>query len=266
MLTPAALVERASDHRVGLLALTDHDEVGGLAEAAAAAFEAGIDFVPGVEISVTWAGLTVHVIGLGIDPLNATLADGLAGIRLSRGLRAEQISQRLAAAGIPDGLAGASLLAGDAGVIGRAHFARFLVQQGRVADTQRAFKKYLGRGGCAYVSHRWVSLGKAVAWIRGAGGHAVLAHPDRYGLAPVQMHALLDEFKQLGGHALELSGGARANPVALLRLAKHFGFSLSAGSDFHAALKGASDLGQIPPIPNGTDRLWQDWEACRWAA
>lgn len=266
VLTPAALIERASGNRLGLLALTDHDEVGGLPEAAAAAFAAGIAFVPGVEVSVTWAGLTVHVIGLGIDPLNATLADGLAGIRLSRSLRAVHIAHQLAAAGIPDGLAGTSRLAGDAAVIGRAHFARFLVEQGRVADTQSAFKKYLGRGGCAYVSHQWVCLGQAVAWIRGAGGHAVLAHPERYGLAPVKMHVLLDEFKQLGGHALELSGGPRANPVALLRLAKHFGFSLSAGSDFHAAVRGASDLGEIPPIPDGLSRLWQDWETYRSAA
>jgi predicted metal-dependent phosphoesterase TrpH len=263
VLTPAALIERASGNRVGLLALTDHDEVGGLPEAAAAACEAGIGFVPGVEVSVTWAGLTVHVVGLGIDPHNPTLAQGLAGIRLSRGVRAVQIAQQLAAAGIPNGLAGASRLAGDAAVTGRAHFARFLVEQGRVRDIKTAFKKYLGRGGCAYVSHRWVSLGQALAWISGAGGRAVLAHPDRYGLKPVQMHALLDEFKQLGGHALELSGGPRANPIALLRSARRFGFSVSAGSDFHAPVKGASDVGDIPPIPDGESRLWQDWEPCR---
>jgi predicted metal-dependent phosphoesterase TrpH len=266
VLTPAALIERASHNRVTMLALTDHDEVGGLPEAAAAAREAGIGFVPGVEVSVTWAGLTVHVVGLGIDPRNAPLADGLAGIRMSRGLRAEQIAQQLGAAGIPDSLAGASRLAGDTAVIGRGHFARFLVEKGHAAGTQAAFKKYLGPGKCGYVAHRWVSLGHAIGWIRGAGGHAVLAHPDRYRLAPLQMHALLDEFKQHGGQALEIGGGLRANPVPLLRLAKHFGFSLSAGSDFHTAVKGAADLGDIPPIPDGARGLWQDWEALRSAA
>ena len=266
VLTPAALVERASANRVEVLALTDHDETGGLAEAAGAACEAGIAFVPGVEVSVTWAGLTLHVVGLGIDATNAALVEGLAGIRLSRGLRAVQIAEQLAAAGIPDSLAGASRLAGDAAAIGRTHFARFLVEQGCAADTQSAFKKYLGRAGCAYVTHRWASLGHAVAWIHGAGGRAVLAHPDRYGLTPVQMHALFDEFKELGGNALELSGGSHANPVALLRSAKHFGFSLSAGSDFHAAVKGAADVGEIPPIPDCASTLWQDWEALRPAA
>jgi len=266
VLTPAELVERASGNRVELLALTDHDETRGLAEAVVAAREAGIVFVPGVEVSVTWAGLTLHVVGLGINPSNATLAEGLAGIRLSRGLRAVRIAEQLAAAGIPDSLAGASRFAGDTAAIGRTHFARYLVEQGRTADTQGAFKKYLGRGGCAYIAHRWASLGHAVAWIHGAGGRAVLAHPDRYGLTPVQMHSLFDEFKELGGNALELSGGSRANPVALLRSAKHFGFSLSAGSDFHAAAKGVADLGEIPPIPDGASRLWQDWEALRPAA
>ena len=266
VLTPAALIERASRNRVAMLALTDHDEVGGLPEAAAAAHEAGINFVPGVEISVTWAGLTVHVVGLGIDSSNAPLANGLAGIRVSRGLRAALIAQQLGAAGIPDCLAGASRLAGDAAVVGRGHFARFLVEQGHAADTKAAFKKYLGAGKCGYVAHRWVCLGHAIGWIRGAGGHAVLAHPDRYRLAPLQMHALLDEFKQRGGRALEIGGGLRANPLPLFRLATRYGFSLSAGSDFHAAAKGTADLGDIPPIPDGARGLGQDWEALRSAA
>jgi hypothetical protein len=266
VLTPAALIERASRNRVTMLALTDHDEVGGLPEAAAAAREASIDFVPGVEVSVTWAGLTVHVVGLGIDPRNAALVRGLAGIRISRRVRAEQIAQQLGAAGISESLAGASRLAGDTAVIGRGHFARFLVEQGRAADTKAAFSKYLRPGKCGYVAHRWVSLGHAIGWIRGAGGHAVLAHPGRYRLAPLQMYALLDEFKQHDGQALEICGGLRANPLAMLRLAKHFGFSLSAGSDFHVAAKGAADLGDIPPIPDGVGGIWQDREALRSAA
>ena len=196
VLTPAALIARASEKRVTLLALTDHDEIGGLQEAESAAREAGVGFVPGVEISVTWAGRTVHVVGLGIDPRNTALARGLTGIRLSRGLRAAQIAQQLDAAGIPDSLAGASRLAGETAVIGRGHFARFLVEQGYAADVKAAFKKYLGSGKCGYVAHRWVSLGQAIGWLHGAGGHAVLAHPDRYGLARLQMNALAPIFAQ----------------------------------------------------------------------
>jgi 3',5'-nucleoside bisphosphate phosphatase len=249
-----------------MLALTDHDEVGGLPEAEAAAREAGIGFVPGVEVSVTWAGLTVHVVGLGIDAGNAVLTEGLAGIRMSRGVRAALIAQQLDAAGIPDCLVGASRLAGDAAVLGRGHFARFLVEQRHVPDTKAAFKKYLGPGKPGYVAHRWVSLGHAIGWIRGAGGHAVLAHPDRYHLAPLQMNALFDEFRQRGGEAVEISGGIQANPLPLIRLARHFGFSLSAGSDFHASAKGAADLGDIPRIADDARTLWQDWEAFRSAA
>lgn len=266
VLTPTALIERAAHNRVTLLALTDHDEVGGLPEAEAAAREAGIGFVPGVEVSVTWAGLTVHVVGLGINPRNTALADALAGIRMSRRLRAAQIAQQLAAAGIPDSLAGAARIAGDAAVIGRGHFARFLVGQGHSRDSKAAFKKYLGFGKCGYVAHRWVSLGRAIGWIRGAGGLAVLAHPDRYGLARLKINALLDEFKQYGGRALEIGGGLRANPTPMLRLAKQFGFSLSAGSDFHAVAKGAADLGDIPPIPAGAHGLWEELQSLRSAA
>lgn len=266
VLTPAALIGRASHNGVNMLALTDHDEVGGLPEAAAAAREAGISFVPGVEVSVTWARLTVHVVGLGIDPGNAVLVHGLAGIRISRGVRAALIAQQLGAAGIPDCLAGASRLAGDAAAIGRGHFARFLVEQRHASDTKSAFKNYLGPGKPGYVAHQWVSLGRAVGWIHDSGGRAVLAHPDRYRLAPLQMNALLDEFRQRGGDAVEISGGIRANPLPLIRLARYFGFRLSAGSDFHAAAKGTADLGDIPPIADCARGLLQDWEALRSAA
>ncbi len=266
LLTPAALIGRASQNRVTMLALTDHDEVGGLPEAQAAAREAGIGFVPGVEISVTWAGLTVHVVGLGIDARNAVLAEGLAGLRMSRTIRAALIAEQLGAAGVPDSLAGASRLAGDAAIPGRGHFARFLVEQHHAADKNAAFKKYLGQGKPGYVAHQWVSLGHAIEWIRGAGGHAVLAHPDRYHLPPLKMNALLDEFRQRGGEAIEMSGGIRADPLPLMRLARHFGFSLSAGSDFHSPAKGAADLGDIPPIADGARTLWQDWEVFRSAA
>ena len=266
VLTPAALIGRASHNRVTMLALTDHDEVGGLPEAEAAAREAGVGFVPGVEVSVTWAGLTVHVVGLGIDAGNAVLTEGLTGIRMSRGVRAALIAQQLGAAGIPDCLAGVFRLAGDAAVPGRGHFARFLVEQRHAPDTKAAFKKYLGPGTPGYVAHRWVSLGDAIGWIRGAGGQAVLAHPDRYRLAPVRMNALLDEFRQRGGEAVEISGGIRANPLPLIRLARHFGFSLSAGSDFHASAKGTADLGDIPHIADGARTLWRDWEAFQAAA
>jgi len=249
-----------------MLALTDHDEVGGLPEAEAAARETGIGFVPGVEVSVTWAGLTVHVVGLGIDAGNAGLTEGLAANRTSRGVRAALIAQKLGAAGIPDSLAGASRLAADAAVPGRGHFARFLVEQGHAPDTRAAFKKYLGPGKPGYVAQQWACLGHAIGWIRAAGGRAVLAHPDRYHFAPLHLNALLDEFKQHGGEAVEISGGIRANPLPLIHLARHFGFSLSAGSDFHIAAKGAVDLGDIPWIANSTHTLWQDWEAFRIAA
>lgn len=244
-----------------MLALTDHDEVGGLQEAAAAAQKAGIIFVPGVELSATWAGSTVHVLGLGVDPDCPALAGGIALLATSRQCRAEQMARRFDAIGIKDSLDGASRFASKPTAVGRSHFARFLVERGCARNMGEVFKRYLTPGKPGYVPHQWARLDQAVAWIRAAGGCAVLAHPDRYRLPPTQLHALLDDFKQHGGEAIEISGGLRANPQPQLRLARNFGFALSVGSDFHAQGEGSADLGDTPGIPAGSRTVWRKWQS-----
>lgn len=266
VLNPAALVQRAALNRVAMLALTDHDEVGGLAQAATAARETAIAFVPGVEISVTWASQTVHVLGLWIDPENAVLNGGLAEMRASRRERAVRIAEQLEAVGIPDSLAGASRYADNLAAIGRTHFARYLVEQGCVRNAGAVFKRYLTPGRPGYVPHQWASLDQALAWIHAAGGCAVLAHPDRYRLSVVQMHALFDQFKQLGGSAIEISGGVRSSPLRQLRVARQFGFAVSVGSDFHAPGEAVADLGEVAELPKGTRTVWQEREALPTAA
>jgi predicted metal-dependent phosphoesterase TrpH len=263
VLSPAALVQRAVLNGVTMLGLTDHDEVGGLTQAATTASEAGIVFVPGVEISVTWAGQTVHVLGLGIDPNNAALADGLTSLSASRQRRAVQIAAQLEAAGIPGSLSGASRYADNPAAVGRAHFARYLVAQGHARSMSSVFKRYLTPGKPGYVTHQWASLENAMGWIHAAGGCSVLAHPDRYRLSVAGMHCFLDEFKQRDGEAIEISGGARANPASQLRLARHFGFALSVGSDFHAPGEAGADLGETPEIPGDVRTVWQRWQVLR---
>jgi 3',5'-nucleoside bisphosphate phosphatase len=263
VLTPAELVHRAASRGVSLLALTDHDETGGLAEATRTASEVDILLVPGVEISAIWNGQTVHIVGLDIDAHAPQLADGLASIRRSRGERAVRIAAQLDAVGVTGSLPGAARYAGDSVAIGRGHFARFLVEQKHVRNTSDAFSRYLGAGRSGYVAPTWPELATAIDWIHCAGGQAVLAHPDRYRLAPRVMQSLLEAFAQSGGDAIEIGGDGRFKSSAQIRLARQFGFALSSGSDFHAPGKNVADLGDVTKIPDGVPAVWQRLRAMR---
>ena len=263
VLTPADLVRRAASRGVSLLALTDHDETGGLAEAAQTASEVNVLLVPGVEISVAWNGQTLHILGLDIDPLAPELANGLASIRHSRGERAVRIAAQLDAVGVTGSLPGAARHAGNCAAIGRSHFARFLVEQKHVRNTTDAFRRYLGAGRCGYVPPCWPELAQAIDWIHRAGGQAVVAHPDRYRLPPRAMQSLFEAFRQNDGDAIEISGDGRFKACAQIRLARQFGFALSSGSDFHAPGKNVADLGDATEIPSGVPALWQRLRAAR---
>jgi 3',5'-nucleoside bisphosphate phosphatase len=263
VLTPAELVRRAASRGVSLLALTDHDETGGLAEAAQAASEVDILLVSGVEISATWNGQTVHIVGLDIDAHAPQLADGLASIRRSRGERAVRIAAQLDAVGVTGSLPGAKRYAGNSAAIGRSHFARFLVEQKHVRNTSDAFSRYLGTGRSGHVPPSWPELAQAIDWIHRACGQAVLAHPDRYRLPPRLMHCLFEAFAQSDGDAVEISSDARFKASTQIRLARQFGFALSSGSDFHAPGKNVADLGDVTEIPTGVPAVWQRLRAMR---
>ena len=263
VLTPAELVHRAATRGVNLLALTDHDEIGGLAEAALAATGFDLRLIPGVEISAVWNGQTIHIVGLDIDVHAPTLVDGLASIRHSRGERAVRIAVQLEAAGVTGSLSGARRHAGNSAAIGRSHFARFLVEQRHVRNTSDAFSRYLGAGRVGYVPPAWPELARAVDWIHGAGGQAVLAHPDRYRLSPRAMQSLFEAFAQSGGDAVEVSGDGRFHSSTQVRLARQFGFVLSSGSDFHAPGQQVADLGDVTEIPAGVPAVWQRLRSAR---
>ena len=263
VLTPSALVRRAASRGVSLLALTDHDETGGLHEAAQVAAEVNVLLVPGVEISVTWNGHTLHLLGLDIDPLAPALADGLALVRRSRNERAKQIAAQLDAVGVTGSLPGAIRHSGGCAAIGRSHFARFLVEQKHVRNTSDAFRRYLGTGRPGYVPPAWPELDQAIAWTHCAGGQAVLAHPDRYQLPPRAMQALFEDFASGGGDAIEISSDGRFKASAQIRRARRFGFALSSGSDFHAPGKNVSDLGDVTELPIGVPAVWQRLRAMK---
>lgn len=261
VLPPAALVERAARQGVELLAVTDHDTTAGLDEAREAAAAAGVTLIPGVEISVSWQGKVIHVLGLGVDPADPALCSGLEALSRMRMERAERLAQKLEQAGIAGSLAGARAQAGS-GVPGRNHFARFLVENGHARDLRRAFKRYLGRGASCYVPGEWAGLDEALSWIASAGGRAVLAHPARYRLSGAALRRLLDAFRAAGGAGMEVISGPQTADLtaAMARYAREFGLLASAGSDFHEPGAG-TELGRLPPLPGDCTPVWEAWIA-----
>jgi predicted metal-dependent phosphoesterase TrpH len=261
VLTPAALVRRAHANGVDVLALTDHDEVSGIAEASAAADELGVHLVPGVEVSVTWGGVTIHVLGLDIDPAHPALADGLDRVRSSRARRAERMAAAFDTLGIQGTLAGAYSFAANPNLVGRTHFARFLVECGVARDVRSVFHRYLAPGKPGYVPHEWAALADAVGWIRASGGRAVVAHPGRYRLSRAELLRFLEEFKSAGGEGLEVVTGSHtpAQYGEFGGLAREFGFLASCGSDFHGPDESEIDLGGIPALASDLTPVWHDW-------
>lgn len=256
-LPPAEVVRRAAANGVKLLALTDHDEVAGLAEARATAADVGIRLVNGVEISVSWREHQVHIVGLGFDAENPALVGSLKAMRDGRFGRAERIAAELARLGIPGAMEGAARYAGGS-LIGRTHFARFLVEEGIARDVKSVFDHYLGTGKPGYVPHQWSSLPDAVSLIRGAGGLAVIAHPYRYKLSSNERSKLYQEFKALGGQGIEVAYGAANEQERrdAASAARRHGFLASCGSDFHDPFESLIDLGHVPPIPEDLTPVW----------
>lgn len=261
LFTPSDLVGRAATQGVKVLALTDHDDVAGLDEARNAAAEAGISLINGVEISVTWNNRSVHFVGLRIDPAHKALREGLAVIRAGRGERAKLIAIELEKAGIAGSLEGAYAFAANPSIISRTHFARFLVEKGIVKDTRTVFKKYLVKGKPGYVAHRWADFAEAIGWIRASGGVAVLAHPGRYDLGRTNLNALIADFKEAGGEAIEVvTGSHTADQFAqFAQFAKEYELLASCGSDFHGPGESYMDLGRLPELPSGCKPVWHDW-------
>jgi hypothetical protein len=261
LLPPATMVQRAAARGVDVLALTDHDDTGGLAEAAAAARETSLTFVPGAELSVSWETHTIHVVALQIDAANRVLDEGLAAIRSGRDARAHRIAQSLADAGIAGAYAGARKFVTSERLISRSHFARFLVEAGYAKETRDVFKRYLTQGKPGYVKHVWATLPQAVEWIHAAGGQAVVAHPGRYRVTPTGMRRLLGEFRAVGGDGIEVlsSSHTPAQFAEYATYARIFGLLASTGSDYHGPGESFVDLGDLPSLPAGVTPVWAKW-------
>ncbi|MEN3069028.1 3',5'-nucleoside bisphosphate phosphatase [Uliginosibacterium sediminicola] len=258
LLSPAELVQRAVSNGVDLLALTDHDELGGLPAAREAATALGLRFVPGVEVSVSYCDQSVHIVGLGIDASSPQLVAGLAQVRGGRDGRAQRMGEALEKIGIRDAYAGAAALAGNPALISRAHFARYLVDLGLARDTSSVFDHYLVRGKPGFVEHEWATLSDAVNWIHAAGGLAVIAHPGRYRLSRAQMTELFDQFVELGGEGVEVVTSAHTPAMIseYASVARRYDLLASRASDFHGPGESVMDLGRIPQLPPDLTPVW----------
>ncbi len=263
-LTPTEVANRAHERGVKVLALTDHDDMDGLDEARSVAQQHGMTFINGVEISVTWRKHTLHIVGLGIDPAYQPLQLGLQGVRGGRGERAQKMSDELAKVGIRGAFQGALKHASNPNMIGRTHFARYLVEAGHCKDVKSVFNRYLATGKPGYVPHQWAILSDAISWIKGSGGVAVLAHPGRYmvgrhSMGKKTMHELLTEFASLGGQALEVVTGSHTPEqyAEFARYAEEFNLLSSCGSDFHGPGESYRDMGRLPDLPMICRPVWE---------
>ena len=257
-LEPEALAARAKANGVELWALTDHDELGGQRRAQEAARVAGLPYLNGVEISVTFLDTTVHIVGLGIDSDDERLRQGLVATRGGREARAREMAAELAKVGITGTYEGALRYVGNPDLISRTHFARHLVESGVCADTQEVFRRFLVEGKPGFVPHRWATLKNAVTWIGDAGGMAIVAHPARYKFSPTEEYALFTEFKGHGGRGVEVVTGSHtaAEAERYAGTAKEFDLLASRGSDFHSPDESRIDLGGLPPLPATLTPVW----------
>ncbi len=260
LLSPADLVAHAANSGVKVLAITDHDDVSGLATARLAAAEHAIHFVNGVEISATWKKRTLHIVGLKFDAENLALKTALDRVRIGRDMRAQEMAAGLAKAGIGGAYEGAKAIAKQS-ILTRSHFAQFLAQNGYAKDVKSVFKKFLVKGKPGFVESNWMDLESAVRLIVGAGGQAVIAHPGRYDLGMVNMHLLMHEFRMLGGAAIEVVTGSHQPPQyqQFATIAHRFSLKASLGSDYHGAGLSYMGMGQVPDLPAGCVPVWDDW-------
>lgn len=259
LLTPTALAQRARANGVELWALTDHDEIGGIPEARAAAAAIGLGFVTGVEISVSWGeDQTVHIVGLGFDETHAPLAEGLARVRGGRDSRAQRMADELDKVGIHGAYEGALKYAGNPALISRAHFARYIVELGHAKEVKGVFDWWLAKGKPGYVAHPWATMEDALSWLNAAGGLAVIAHPGRYRLSREERREMYGVFKELGGAGIEVISGSHGEEEMreCAHIAREFGFLASRASDFHGPGESWIDLGKLPPLPDDLTPVW----------
>lgn len=261
ILTPEALVSRALVRGVTHLAITDHDTLSALPQAYSHAKASGLDLISGIEFSTQWRGRGVHLVGLNMDLSGPSLLAAVHSQAEARTTRALEIARRLEKLGIPDVWAGARQFAGSE-ALGRPHFAQYLMHKGYVPSMQAAFKKYLGAGKAGDVQQCWLEPEEIVAAITDAGGIAVLAHPLKYSLTHTKLRALVTDFSEWGGQAMEVISGQQnsMDTQLMARVAQQYQLYASCGSDFHVPDRPWQELGAFGKLPESCTPVWRSWQ------
>lgn len=258
-LTAKELLTLAKERQVDCLSITDHDSISVYKDIKESELE-GMRLIVGCEFSCLWRSMTVHIVGLNLNLDSLVLNEAMIGLTNARQQRSELIAQAMEKKGFYGALEGVEKIAGTA-TIGRPHFAQYLVEKGYVKNAQQAFKKYLGAGKVGDIKAQWPSLDEVCAWIQAAGGVAVVAHPLKYGLTQTKLRALLDDFKDHGGHGIEVISGNqdRVKTTLLAQLADRYELAASVGSDFHRSGQPWADLGKAPRLPESCQPIWSLW-------
>ena len=258
-LSPTELLALAAEREITHLALTDHDTLAGQSEAHQAAVGAGIQFITGLELSATWRGQLLHIVGLNVDIENTTLQAGVEANQQRRFERAERMIADFERHGIQLRAEVESLL-NDA-VPTRPHFAQALINMGYAKNKNQAFKRFLVRGKPGYIPLQWPSIEEVGDWVNSAKGTAVLAHPMRYNFTRTKLGTLIGEMKEAGIHAMEVSTPINDDGqiTMLAKLAIEHQLFASMGSDFHSPDQPWARLGAAKPIPEGVTPVWHSF-------
>lgn len=254
-LTPTQVVQLARKKGFSLIAVTDHDTMGGVAEALEAGKKYNVDVVPGVEIS-SGVTLEVHMLGYGMSPDHPVMKAMMEDMRAARVERMERIIENLQKMGVPITVEEVEAVAG--GAIGRPHIAQVLIAHGLVPDVRTAFREYIGVGAKAYVERRKMTSEQVIANIRDAGGVPVLAHGGLLRISEAELNQWIDSMAKKGLMGLECYHNAHTPQMErLLRAAaERNGLLVTGGSDFHGASRPDVEMG------TGLSR-WNDRQACR---
>jgi predicted metal-dependent phosphoesterase TrpH len=261
MLSPTELLTKAKEQDVELFSLTDHDTLSGIEEAQIAAQALDIKLIPGVELSVQWSGIPLHMVVLGFDKSNDVLESVVSNNQTTRLERAKRIAQLLIKQGLPDLYEKAVVEAGPS-QIGRPHFARVMVREGLVKDDNKAFDQYLGNKRLGKLRDVWPNIEDIVPALSQTSCDIVMAHPKRYPLTLTKLKRLMTHFSQLGGNAMEVSSG-NENPLSVRMLetiCRDLDLNASAGSDFHGPYGPWCQVGKFTPIQEASlNPLWHKW-------
>ncbi|NKB38090.1 MAG: PHP domain-containing protein [Gammaproteobacteria bacterium] len=258
-LSAASLIQRAEAAGIEMLAITDHDTVAAYSDNGKLMLKTG-RLITGIEFSSQWKKTGVHIVGLNISLESDSIKEGVLHQSQARRDRAMRIAEKLEKLGIENVWKNVEAIAGDS-VIGRPHFARFLVESGVCNSIRQAFSSYLGAGKTGDVKQFWAPYEKIITWVREAGGVAVLAHPEKYKLTRTKLSLLLDDFQDAGGEAMEVVSGKQSKDITekLSRLCCQKNLLASVGSDFHQPGQSWSELGQTSALPGECKTVWGRW-------